>query len=117
MEKTASNKPSNRRLSPRLKPRGYVKVECRNGSYGLGPNLATAILDVSDTGIRMIVKKALTLPGEVEVTIGGYGLVNPIKRRAQIRWQVTLEDGGFCVGVEFGKRLVYRDWQNLVSPR
>jgi c-di-GMP-binding flagellar brake protein YcgR len=117
MEKIASPTKSNRRQSTRRKARGYVRVECRNGCYGLGPNLATAVLDVSDTGIRMVVKRAIELPGEVEVTIVGCGLQKPIKRVGRVRWQVTLEDGQFCLGVEFDKRLAYRDWQNLASPK
>ena len=116
MEKIAPPKALNRRKSMRRKPRGYVKVECRAGAYGLGPNLATAVLDVSDTGIRLIVKKALKFPGDAEITITGYGLQKPIKRLAHVCWQVTLEDGQFCVGAEFEKRLVYRDWQNLATP-
>ena len=116
MAQIGSAKPSNRRQSQRRKPRGYVKVECRNGAYGLGPNVASAVLDVSDTGIRMIIKNALQLEGEVEITIAGFGMQKPIKRLAYVRWQVTLEDGQYCVGAEFQKRLVYRDWQNLASP-
>jgi hypothetical protein len=116
MEKIVSAKPSNRRQSQRRKPRGCVKLECRHGAYGLGPNLATLVLDVSDTGTRIIVKNELQLEGEVEITIAGYGMQKPIKRLANVRWQVTLDDGRFCVGVEFQKRLIYRDWQNLASP-
>jgi PilZ domain len=116
MEKTAFPKQMNRRRSQRRKARGYVKVECRNGFCGLGANLAAAILDIADTGIRLIVKHALELPGEVEVTIAGYGLPKPLKRVARVVWQVTLEDGQFCVGVKFDKRLNYRDWQTLASP-
>ena len=116
MEKIVTAKPSNRRQSLRRRPRGYVKVECRNGAYGLGPNVASTVLDVSDTGIRMIVKTALRLEGEVEITIIGHGMQKPIKRLAYVRWQVTLEDGQHCIGAEFQKRLIYRDWQNLASP-
>ena len=109
-------KQSNRRKSPRRKARTSVKIECRKGSYGLGPNVASEVLDVSDTGARVIVAQDLDRVPEVEITIIGYGMNKPIKRLAVIRWQVKLEDGRFCVGAEFQKRLDYRDWQNLASP-
>jgi hypothetical protein len=117
MEKTASLSQSNRRRSQRRKPRGYVKVECRAGSYGLGTDLAVAVLDLSDKGIRMIIRRTLDLGAEVEITIGGYGLQKPLKRVAKLRWQVATADGQSCVGIEFDKRIDHRDWQMLASPR
>ena len=74
------------------------------------------MLDVSDTGARLIVSQALDLQAEVETLISGYGMKKSIKRLAYVRWQLTLETGQFCTGVEFQKRLAYRDWQNLASP-
>ena len=116
MEKSASTQQINRRRSLRRKPRRSVKVECRKGAFGLGPNLASATLDVSDTGARLIVTQAMESPSEVEIIITSYGINKPIKRLALVRWQVKLEDGRFCIGAEFQKRLEYRDWQNLASP-
>jgi hypothetical protein len=116
MAKPVSAAPSNRRNSPRRKPRSSVKVECRTGSCGLGPNIASMTLDISDTGVRLIVVKEMAIMTEVEFIIVGYGMQRPIKRLAYIRWQVKLDDGRFCIGAEFQKRLDYRDWQNLASP-
>lgn len=116
MEKSVSTAPSNRRKSMRRKPRSSVKVECRIGSYGLGPNIAAVTLDISDTGAQLIVLKEMVVRSEVEVIIDGYGMNKPIKRSAYIRWLVKMEDGRFCIGAEFQKRLEYRDWQNLASP-
>ena len=116
MGKTDTAKQTNRRSSQRRRPRGSVKVECRRGSYGLGPDLAATTLDLSDTGARLIVTQSLDVMGEVEILIAGYGMGKPLKRIAYIRWQVKLEDGQFCVGAEFQKRLDYRAWQNLATP-
>jgi hypothetical protein len=116
MEKIATPARTNRRKSQRRKPRSSVKVECRLGLCGLGPNLASTTLDISDTGTCLIVTRELDVKKEVEVVIVGYGMSKPIKRLACIRWQVTLDDGRFCIGVEFQKRLEYRDWQSLASP-
>jgi PilZ domain len=115
MEKSTTNK-ANRRRSPRRRARAYVKVECRIGAHGFGPNLAATTLDIADTGVRMIVKQALELGGVVEFTVSGHGLLVTIKRLARVRWQLPLKDGQFCVGLEFDKRLEYRDWQSLASP-
>jgi|ERR1019366_3402589 c-di-GMP-binding flagellar brake protein YcgR len=116
MDKTADTNGANRRKSQRRKPRRTVKIECRKGSYGLGANLAVVVLDLSDTGVRLIASQELEAQAEVEIIISGYGMTKAIKRAAYVRWQVKLENGQFCLGVEFQKRLPYRDWQNLASP-
>jgi PilZ domain len=107
---------SNRRKSQRRRPRTTVQVQCRKGASGLGANVACSTLDLSETGARLIVSQELDIRGDVEIVVGGYGMKKPIKRMATIRWQLKLEDGRFCIGTEFQKRLDYRDWQNLASP-
>jgi hypothetical protein len=107
---------ANRRRSQRRKPRNSVKVECRKGSSGLGANLAKTLLDVSDSGVRLVVPQALDLQSEVEIIIGGYGMKAPIKRLGTVRWLLKLEGGLYCAGIEFQKHIDYREWQNLASP-
>jgi hypothetical protein len=109
MEKT------NRRRSQRRRPRNSAKIECRKGAFGLGPNVATAALDVSDSGARLIVKETMDLACEVEIIINAYGIRKPIRRVALVRWQLELAEGGYCIGAEFQKRIDYRDWQNLAA--
>lgn len=116
MSQTDRDNPVNRRKSQRRRPRSTVKLECRKGTSGLGPNIAVSVLDVSDTGARLTVSQPLAQLAEVETIISGYGMRVSIKRLANVRWQLKLENGQFCTGVEFQKRLVYRDWQNLASP-
>jgi hypothetical protein len=57
----------------------------------------------------------LDVSRDLEISLAGYGMRKQIMRSAHIRWQVKLDDGRFCVGVEFRKRLEWRDWQTLVS--
>ena len=116
MQKTTTTRPTNRRSSQRRPPRKTVQVECRKGSFGLGRNISASALDVSDTGARLIVTESLEILAEVEIVIAGYGMQKPLKRAAYVRWQVKLEDGRFCIGAEFQKRLPYRDWQGLAAP-
>jgi c-di-GMP-binding flagellar brake protein YcgR len=112
-----ATKAPNRRISLRRKVRKSVKVECRSGALGLGANLALAILDLSDTGACLVVSQNLPgPPAEVEIVLNGTNLRQAIKRLAYVRWQVKTEAGQFCVGVEFQKRLSYRDWQDLATP-
>jgi hypothetical protein len=85
--------------------------------YGLGPNFARAVLDISDTGVRLVISQQLAVTDEVEIAISGYGVQKAIKRLGNVRWQVKLQDGTFCVGVEFQKRLLFRDWQNLIAAQ
>lgn len=116
MEKTTTASASNRRRSQRRKPRSTVRVECRRGSTGLGNNLALIVLDLSDSGVRMVVSQQLGSGAEVEVLLTGYTLKQPLKRLANVRWEIKAENGSFCVGLEFQKAIPYRDWQNLASP-
>ena len=115
-EETRQTRQQNRRRSRRAKVRTTVKLQCRTGSYGLGPNLASTVLDISDTGARLIITQPLELLAEVEIIIDGYAMKELIKRLGNIRWQVKLESGQFCVGVEFQKSLAYRDWQIIAAP-
>ena len=110
---TASTK--NRRRSQRRRPRSTVKVECRKGSSGLGANVARLVLDLSEIGVCMVVSQEFAPAAEVEIIIGGYGIKKPLRRLATVRWQMKLENGNFCTGIEFQKQLPYRDWQNLAA--
>jgi len=110
-------KQRNRRRSQRRRPRTTVKVQCRKGSHGLGPNLAVSMLDLADCGMRVILSQELELGAECEIIIVAYGIKEVIKRLGHVRWQLKLDNGQFCVGIELQKRIRYRDWQNLASPR
>jgi hypothetical protein len=115
MEKISTTAHANRRKSQRRTPRSSVKLECRIGSFGLGPNLASSTLDLSDNGACLIVTQAVEVKKDIEIVVAGYGLNKQIKRSAQVRWQVKLDDGRYCIGVHFQKRLEWRDWMSLVS--
>jgi hypothetical protein len=106
----------NRRESTRRRARASVQLTCRIGAFGMGANISRSVLDLSDTGVRLIVRETLTLLAEVEISITSYGMKQPLKRMGEVRWQVELADGTFCVGIEFHKRLTYRDWQTMAAP-
>lgn len=109
METAKPEDARNRRTTKRKIPRGSVKVECRRGSYGLGKDLVTQFLDVSEGGVRIVVSEELAAKSEVEVLIHSVNLKKPIKRMAKVCWSVPMENGNFCIGLEFDKRLLYGD--------
>ena len=115
MEKKPT-KPSNRRNAMRMPPRRTVKVECRKGAYGFGRNLAVDFLDISEGGVRMVLNDALAVADEVEVILLGYGMAKSIKRLADVRWIYPIEGGNWCVGLEFQKRLPYREVHVISAP-
>ncbi len=109
MEQQSTPKLRNRRSSLRAIPRSSVKVECRRGSTGLGANLAASFLDLSEGGLRLIVKVPLKVQDEVEILLAGFGMRQTIKRFANVAWALPLEDGQTCVGLQFQKRLPYQE--------
>jgi hypothetical protein len=109
-------RPKNRRQSQRRRTRTSVRIQCRKGSHGLGTNVASAVLDTSESGIRLIVAQPLEPMSEVEIIFDSHGMSASIKRLGKVCWQVKLENGQFCIGVQFQKKLVYCEWQNLVAP-
>lgn len=111
--KQVEPKRSNRRLSVRRIPKGSTKVACRKGSFGLGHNIGIGILDLSETGIRLVVKEALQEKQEVEVILTAQGSVREFKHVGRVVWCVPAVDGSFCIGVEFEKRINYVGLQDL----
>jgi hypothetical protein len=103
----------NRRVSIRRKPRG-ARVSCRKGAFGVGPDLTLKVLDLSETGVRLLVKTALGERQEVELGLLGLGHQRPLKLIGDVVWCVEAGDGGHCVGVRFQRRLPYGDFQCLV---
>src|SRR5262249_19188150 len=48
-----------RRTTLRRKSLRVLSVSCLEGSMGLGPNLAIALLDISESGARLLIKQPL----------------------------------------------------------
>jgi hypothetical protein len=109
------SKPSqkNRRLALRRLPKGKVKVICYKGSFDLGANLALAVINVSETGIRLVIASALAEGQEVLVHLEGQGHMRPIKNHGTVVWCIPSNDGNFVVGIHFHKSLRYKDFTHL----
>ena len=91
-----------------------ARVECRRGTLGLGPNLVRQAIDISETGLRVLLEVSLARGEEVEVVVHGAG-VRPAKRFARVVWS-AVADGGWQVGLAFERPLPYHEVQNLARP-
>jgi len=103
----------NRRVSIRRMPRGKPRVSCLKGSLGLGRNIGETVLDLSETGVRLVVSTALDDGQEIEVILQGQGQPSRIKVLANVVWCVPAADGRYCIGARFQKYLSYADFGRL----
>jgi hypothetical protein len=106
----------NRRLSRRLRTQRSVKATCRHGGLDLGKNIALSVLDVSEDGIRLVLREAVKVKEEVYLTLVSAASPRPLKRLGNVAWVVPSADGMFCAGVQLQKRLPYADLSRLVRP-
>ena len=110
LEKTSSPQLTrpNLRRSRRQSPKTGTKVRAYRNALGLGPNIAVTILDVSEVGVRLVLKEPLPEKAEFAVEFEASGR-RPIKIGARIVWTLLLADGNTCVGADFSKKLPYSD--------
>lgn len=103
----------NRRTNPRHRAKRSVKVACRPGNLELGKNLAVCLLDVSETGICLLLREDLGPGQDVTVTAEGPGHTRPLKLTGDIAWSVETADGTYCAGIRFRKRIAPADVMKL----
>jgi hypothetical protein len=106
----------NRRLNRRQAPKGSTKATCNKGRFGLGRDVAVAVLDISQYGAQLVVKEALKRGQPVEVGLEGLGRQRPIRLPAVVVWCVEGADGNHLVGARFERSLSYADMQALARP-
>src|SRR5262245_44796611 len=106
---------TNRRSAVRRPLRSDTRVECRKGSMGLGPNITQAFLDLSQSGVRLVVKAPLKKREEAEVIISSSG-TKQIKRIATVVWSVPTDNDFHVVGLQFYQALSYAEVQGTTKP-
>lgn len=107
---------SNRRSSKRMAVRTSVSIEVRKGALGLGANLAAQFLDISEGGVRVIVKSDIPQGSEVEVTLTGHGVRKTVKRCGVVCWSMKLESGQYAIGLHFDKRVSFAEVSAFARP-
>src|SRR5437763_939612 len=103
------NSRRNRRLNMRRPVKGRVKVTCRKGGLDLGPNLTVSTLNVSETGVRLILNANLSAGQEVSLGLESQDHQRPIRMLGKVAWSLA-EGEQWQVGIEFQKRLKYPDF-------
>src|SRR5207248_9334905 len=91
------------RVCPRLSPKYATHVEVFRGPDGLGPNLATAVLDVSATGARLVLNEGLPAGHVLGVALYGMNSLLPMACTATVVWSRQAGPGAFITGVNFSK--------------
>ena len=104
---------ANRRVERRRRPRTGVRVTCLKGVLGLGTNLAVAVLDASETGIRILARAPLEKGQEIEISVVGPGRGRPHVHAADVVWCVPAADNNYCVGAHFHERLSYANLHDI----
>jgi hypothetical protein len=116
MENLTQNKAANRRSSRRQQGRRTIRVQCRRGALGLGTNVATGYIDVSEGGMQLVTAEPLREGDEVEIVFEGYGIQKSIRRIGEVRWMQSTADGRCHAGLRFQKLISHRDVQSLSRP-
>ncbi len=80
---------------------------------GFGPNIAEAILDISQSGARLLLRAAVPIGKEVEVQLLGRGEARPVKLLAQVVWIAATENERYAAGLRFNKILAYAELSRL----
>jgi hypothetical protein len=103
----------NRRLTRRKPPRGKVRVACYRGTHDLGPNLASGLLEVSESGARLKLRSALDAGQEVMLLLEGQGHLRPLRMPGNIIWCAATTEGTFLAGVRFQRQLPWSELQHI----
>ena len=102
-------KTKNRRRSIRRQTKPSTKIACHLGKFGLGPNVAHKVLDLSETGVRFRAAKEFAHGQEIEVELLSLSHRRPVKIPAEVVWCVRTAEGDYCIGAQFRKSLCYKD--------
>lgn len=94
-----------RRLWPRYPAREGIRVSCHEGTLGVGRDLAVALMDLSDTGIGLILSAPLLRGEVVEVGLRAPEGTEEIRRMGVIIWAAAAEGETCSVGILFSQRL------------
>jgi hypothetical protein len=113
MSESAKNTASNRRRALRRSPKSSTRISCHPNALGVGKNLAASLLDLSEFGVRLLVKVNLKPGQEVHIGLEGMGHRRAIRVAGHVAWAVPAADGSCCIGVEFQKPLPYADLLEL----
>ncbi|MGL4553924.1 MAG: PilZ domain-containing protein [Gemmataceae bacterium] len=92
-----------------------TKVRAYRNGLGLGPNIGLRVLDLSETGVRLVLKEELPVGREFELTFEGPA-GTPVRLLGRVVWVVKAEDGTYCAGASFEKSIGWGELLSLSQP-
>ncbi len=98
-----------KRLIRRKPVKRGVVAQFRRGQLGLGADIALSIVDISDSGMCLVVSAVLGKGDDGEVILAGVGRSKPLKMACEVRWCVPHGEKAFRAGIRFRKRIPYAD--------
>jgi hypothetical protein len=93
--------PAERRRSQRHSPKPTTEVACRPETRIVGADVAVCVLDISEDGIRLLVRAPLERGQRIEVDLEGIGYSRPLKFVGEVIWSLATADGYWCIGAKF----------------
>lgn len=99
----------NKRSSRRQTPKTSTRIRAYRNHLGLGPNIAVRVLDISETGVRLVLKEPIAVGKEFELNLENVAGSRTVKALAQVVWSVETADGQHCIGAHFAKPIPYAD--------
>jgi hypothetical protein len=91
----------------RERPRGNTPLTCYRRAGGT--DLAVSLLDVSQSGIRLVVREPLEVADAIEVWLARREVGPPLRLPAEVVWCLATAEGAWCVGAKFHDYLPFRD--------
>jgi hypothetical protein len=79
----------------------------------LRPDVALALLDLSEGGARLVTSEALPAGQRVYLVLAGPGGGRAARRQGVVAWSVPAADGTHCVGVKLLRRLGSEELRDL----
>ncbi len=105
---------SNRRSAVRKRPRGWITIECRRrGTFGA--SIGDVVWDISQTGLCMVVKTAVFVGDDLELTITTTSINQTLRLQGRVIWVDPLDNKKFSIGVRFQESLPYSQLSQLIA--
>lgn len=104
---------SDRRAADRSPAKGSTRVRCRKGRTGIGSDIALSVMDVSRTGVRLMVSCRLHPGDAVLLRFATRGDPLTVQRIGTVRWCVKT-DWSYCTGIELETPLAEADIQLFI---
>lgn len=98
-----------RRLGPRRPVTRRADVSLRAGTLGLGPNLATGLVDVSEEGLGVKLNGAVEPGAEVEVIVSFPVASKSFKLHGVVCWCNLGPGETFVAGIRLRRRLTHAE--------